>query len=408
MNPRTDITKPRADRGRDNVDVLIVGARCAGAATGMLLADAGHDVLIVDRALPGTDALSTHGIARTGMVQLQRWGLVDAVVRSGAPRVTEVRFNTPSGVIERTIRDRCGVDHLLAPRRRELDRTLQHAAVERGATLRFGTAFRDVLRDDRGGVTGAVIEDEAGPREITARMVVGADGLRSRMARSVDAPIIESRPAVGATHFAYFRGSWDAMEYFGGPNGFAGVFPTHDHEACIWVCTPSAEAMAVRRDSADLDTAFSTLLRNAAPELAERTVGRPERQASRAQGMVKMPNHVRRSHGRGWALVGDAAYHRDAITGHGISDAFRDAELLARAVDRALCDEASATKALRAYSADQRRMLRPMFELTWCLLNAESPAEFFEHQRELSAAIEIQAEELSTWSTPRRLEPIAA
>src|SRR6187455_3430447 len=71
-------------------DVVVVGARCAGAATAMLLARAGHDVLVLDRASFPSDTISTHVIARSGMVQLHRWGMLDTVVATGAPPVRRV------------------------------------------------------------------------------------------------------------------------------------------------------------------------------------------------------------------------------------------------------------------------------------------------------------------------------
>ena len=108
-----------------------------------------------------------------------------------------------------------------------------------------------------------------------------------------------------------------------------------------------------------------------------------------------MPNHVRQAAGPGWALVGDAGYHRDAITGHGISDAFRDAELLAAALDAALRDPAAETAALAAYGRDRDRMARPIFDITCELATFPGPERFVELQRQLAVAIDDQAGELA-------------
>src|SRR3954468_2350551 len=95
-------------------DVVVVGARCAGAATAMLLAREGVDVVVLDRADFPSDTLSTHAIARGGMVQLARWGLLDEVVASGAPPIRTVTFHLPGEELIKDVRDAAGVDHLLA------------------------------------------------------------------------------------------------------------------------------------------------------------------------------------------------------------------------------------------------------------------------------------------------------
>ena len=116
-------------------DVVIVGARCAGAATALLLARAGYDVAMVDRSPMPQDTLSTHAIARSGVVQLSRWGLLDVVLDSGAPALRSVGFGTPAGFTTRVVKPTAGVDLLVAPRRHVLDSILREAAVTAGATL---------------------------------------------------------------------------------------------------------------------------------------------------------------------------------------------------------------------------------------------------------------------------------
>ena len=135
-------------------DVVIVGARCAGSATARLLAERGHDVVVLDRAEFPSDTLSTHGIARGGVVQLSRWGLLDDVLASGAPAIREVTFGIEGREITREVKDRAGVDVLVAPRRMVLDTILADAAITSGATVRTSTAVTDVIRDDTGRVTG--------------------------------------------------------------------------------------------------------------------------------------------------------------------------------------------------------------------------------------------------------------
>ncbi|WP_377639246.1 NAD(P)/FAD-dependent oxidoreductase [Oryzobacter terrae] len=398
----TPVTRPATERTWQ-AEVVVVGARCAGAATAMLLADVGHDALVLDRAPFPSDTVSTHVIARTGMVQLNRWGLLDALHASGAPRVTDVEIDTGAEVVARTIRDKHGVDHLLAPRRIVLDGILQDAALRSGARIETGVGVEGVLRDGTGRVVGVYGHDASGPVRVLARYVVGADGLGSRIARAVGAPLTLERPTSGASLYAYLAGPWSAIEYHVGHGALSGVFPTHGGEACVWVCTSEDVARRHQR-SVPRDAVLTSLLRLLAPRLADRVEGAA--QTSPVRGMLRMPNHLRRASGPGWALVGDAGYHRDAITGYGISDAFRDAELLANALDAALRDPGEEAAALAAYSRERERMALPVLDLTCELGTFPAPERFVELQRQLAVVIDEQAGELA--ARPSRVQAAVA
>jgi flavin-dependent dehydrogenase len=385
---------------RSRHDVVIVGGRVAGSATAMLLARLGHDVVVVDQASFPSDTVSTHSIARSGVVQLRRWGLVDEVLASGAPAIRQVTFNAAGESTRRTIKDKAGVDFLVAPRRYLLDTLLATAAEHAGAELHTGITVTGLQRDGGGRVVGVSGHDRTGDRvQIGARYVIGADGLRSRVAGLVDATINETGRAGGAAQYTYYAGSpWTDIEFFVAERSFAGVFPTHDGQACIWVCTPSADAKAVRRRTGSRVEAFGQLLERSAPELAERL--RHARRTSPVQGMLRQPNQLRQAFGPGWALVGDAGYYRDAITAYGISDAFRDAEFLAVALDRALNGDGEETTALAAYQPQRNPALREIFEIT-CRLAAYPPVPtFVELQKQLSAAIDKDAAALAARPVP--------
>jgi flavin-dependent dehydrogenase len=387
---------------RSRHDVVVVGGRVAGSATAMLLARLGHDVVVVDQASFPSDTVSTHSIARSGVVQLCRWGLLDAVLASGAPAIRQVTFNAGGQSITRPIKDKAGVDCLVAPRRYVLDTILAAAAQQAGAEVRPGVTVTGVQRDRHGRVVGVVGQDRAGARtEIAARYVIGADGLGSRIAHSVGATINEARAAGGAVQYAYYDGSpWAGIEFFVAERSFAGVFPTHDGQACIWVCNPAADAKAVRRGAGSRVEAFGELLERSAPPLAERL--RHARRTAPVQGMLRQPNQVRQAFGPGWALVGDAGYYRDAVTAFGISDAFRDAELLAVALDRALgaTAEAEATTALAAYQQQRDQALGEVFEITCRLSAYPAVPTFVELQKQLSAAIDQQSAALAARPIP--------
>jgi flavin-dependent dehydrogenase len=387
-----------ADRSRH--DVVVVGGRVAGSATAMLLARLGHDVVVVDQASFPSDTVSTHSLARSGVVQLRRWGLLDEVLASGAPAIRQVTFNAGGESVSRTIKDKAGVDLLVAPRRYVLDTILATAAERAGAEVRTGVTVTGLQRDGHGRVVGVDGHDRADARaEIRARFVIGADGLHSRVADLAGAAVDQAGPAGGAVQYAYYAGSrWAGFEFFVAERSFAGVFPTHDGQACIWVCTPSADAKAVRRRTSSRAEAFDALLEGSHPQLAER-LGQARR-ISPVQGMLRQPNQVRQAYGPGWALVGDAGYYRDAVTAYGMSDAFRDAELLATAIDRALRGAAEEPTALAGYQQQRDRALAEIFEIT-CRLAAYPPVPaFIALQKQLSAAIDREAAALAARPVP--------
>jgi flavin-dependent dehydrogenase len=387
-------------RDRSRHDVVVVGGRVAGSATAMLLARLGRDVVVVDQASFPSDTVSTHSIARSGVVQLRRWGLLDEVLDSGAPAIRQVTFNAGGESVSRTIKDKSGVDLLVAPRRYVLDTILAAAARRAGAQVRPGVTVTGVRRDGAGRVVGVTGHDRAGvPIDLGARWVVGADGLGSRVAGLVGAPVVEARLAGGAAQYAYYAGiPWSGIEFFVAERSFAGVFPTHHGEACIFVCNPAADARAVRRRTGSRVEAFGQLLERSHPELAERL--RQARRTSPVQGMLRQPNQLRQAFGPGWALVGDAGYYRDAITAYGISDAFRDAELLTVALNRALAGDAEESAALAAYQRQRDQALAEIFEIT-CRLAAYPPVPtFVELQKQLSAAIDTEAAALAARPVP--------
>jgi flavin-dependent dehydrogenase len=374
---------------RHDYDVVVVGARCAGASTAMLLAQQGHDVLVVDRAVLPSDTLSTLAIARGGMVQLARWGLLDRIVDSGAPPIRTITFHLSDGSsITKQVADRNGVDYLLAPRRHVLDTILVEAAQDAGATFRSGMSVTGTITDAAGRTVGVQARDTAGTiHEIRARFVVGADGVRSRVARSVGAGMIDERPANGATHYIFVKGLMaEGFEYHVSDRAFAGVFPTHGGEANVWVCMPADDADL---GSGDRLRGLVDLLARTAPALAERV--RRAEITSPVRSAVRFPNHVRQAAGPGWALVGDAGYHRDPITGHGITDAFRDAELLARHMSRALRQDVPEHMAMATYADQRDTALAPVFDITCELAQYPEPRRFAALQKQLAAEIGREA-----------------
>jgi flavin-dependent dehydrogenase len=381
-------------------DVVIVGGRCAGAATARLLAARGHDVVILERSDLRGDPLSTHGLIRGGVVELSRWGLLDDVLASGAPAVREVTLGALGVEDTRPVKDRAGVDLLVAPRRTHLDSILARAAVDAGAELRTRTTVRRVVHDPDGRVTGVVARTPDG-REVTflGRYVVGADGLRSTMAGDFGARVQQSFAADVTTFYTYVdRVPWRGYELHVGERSYAGAFPTHEGQAAVWLCRPTALSEDVRRAGSRRSEALVDAIALTAPALGRRL--REGRVVSATRGIVAPPNYVREAYGNGWALVGDAGYHRDPMTGHGITDAFRDAELLADALHDALLDPAPGRHALAPYEARRDEALAEVFTLTRELSRFPEPTRFVELQIELGAALEREALMLASLPAP--------
>lgn len=337
------------DALRSSYDVVVVGARCAGAATAMLLARGGLSVLAIDRSPYGSDTLSTHALLRGAMVQLVRWGLADRVRQSGAALVRRTTFHYADQAVPIDIAPRDGVEWLAAPRRTVLDALLVDEARRAGATVVHGPRVAGLLRAIRGhGVHGVELQGRDGARRsIRAGIVIGADGARSTVAGLVRAaPYRVGRHAAGVV-FAYWTGlDVDGYEWRFSPGAATGVIPTNDGAVCVFAGCSSARFLEVIRH--DLEVGYFDLLRAVSPALRD-AVSRARR-AGRFRGFAGERGWMRQSWGPGWALVGDAGYFKDPITAHGITDAFRDAEILARAVltgsERALAGYQDARDAL--------------------------------------------------------------
>ena len=310
----------------EEFDAVIVGARCAGAATAMLMARAGLRVLVVDRTHPSRDTLSTHALMRAGVVQLSRWGLLQRVVAAGTPPVTATTFHYG----ERTETLQL-TDPLYAPRRTVLDTVLLSAAQEAGAQARFGLDVTELCRDRTGRVTGVLARVRGGDAvTFRAPLTIGADGLRSTVARLAGAPTVRRGAAASALVYGYWPSpSASHYDWFYRPGVSAGIIPTNDGQVCIWAGLP-AERFADERRRSGLADLFARVLAEAAPAAAA-LVARTE-PIGALRGFPGMPGYLRRATGPGWALVGDAGYFKDPLTAHGISDALRDAEFLTRAV----------------------------------------------------------------------------
>ncbi|HEX2507100.1 MAG TPA: NAD(P)/FAD-dependent oxidoreductase [Miltoncostaeaceae bacterium] len=349
-------------------DAIVVGARCAGSPTAMLLARAGHRVLLVDRAGFPSDTLSTHYIHQPGVARLRRWGLLDRVAATGCPPARRLTFDVGPFALSGAPVAAEGADVAYAPRRYLLDQILVEAAAEAGAEVRERFSVSEVLTE-AGRVTG-IRGRAAGGATVTerARIVIGADGMRSRVARAVGAPAYGARPGRTCAYYTYWSGlPLDGAELYPRDGRMIIAGPTNDGRTIVTVFWPRDEFHRVR---ADIEGSFLEAAA-LAPSLAERM--RAGRRAERFSGTGDLPFFFRRPHGPGWALVGDAGAHKDPITAQGISDAFRDAELLAEAVDDGLGGRRPLDEALAEYERRRNEAALPLYEFTHELAGLEPP-----------------------------------
>jgi flavin-dependent dehydrogenase len=314
-------------------DVVIVGARCAGAATAMLLAALGLRVLVFDKSRFGTDTVSTHALMRPAVLLLKRWGITDRLEAEETPRIERTAFiysdDHGTDTVEIDIKPRHGVDALYAPRRTVLDRMMAEAATEAGADVRHGVQLTDLLRDRSGRVFGVKLLNESGRvQEVRANLVIGADGRRSTVARLVRAtPYVWGRHATTCA-FGYFAHlPVDGNRWYYRPGIGSGAIPTNHGQTCVFTAIPDGFASS---SPVERVRAFHDAIAHSAPDIAERL---PDAKlAGRLRFFPGMRGFVRQPWGEGWALVGDAGYMSDPITAHGITNALRDADILARTI----------------------------------------------------------------------------
>ena len=350
-------------------DAIIVGARCAGAPTAMLLARARHRVLLVDRAEFPSDIMSTHYIHQPGVARLRRWGLLDTVLASNCPPIERIRLDAGEAALEGPPMPAGDTAIALCPRRIVLDRILFEAAAEAGAEVRDRFAMEALSFNDGrvSGIRGRDLRSGAMCEE-RAQIVIGADGPWSSVARALNPPEYETVPAMTCGYYSYFAGvNVSACEIHPRAGSTALAFATNDGLTCVAIERPRAEFEAWR---ADIEGGFWRTLA-ASPDLCERV--RAGERAERFAGTGGIPNYFRKPYGPGWALVGDAGYHKDPITGYGITDALRDAELLAGAIAAGLTGREPMEQALAGYESARNAASIDPYRFTCDLARLEEP-----------------------------------
>ncbi|MGH9002589.1 MAG: NAD(P)/FAD-dependent oxidoreductase [Acidimicrobiia bacterium] len=347
-------------------DAIVVGARCAGSPVAMLLARLGRRVLVVDRATFPSDTISTATLWPPAVARLARWGLRPEVERQGAPMFGALTLDAGPFRLTGTPPPADGNRATSCCRRTILDQILVDAAAAAGAEIRQGFTVTGLVTEE-GTVTG-VRGHGRGGREVTeqARVVLGADGLHSRVAAMVGAARYHERPSLTCAYYSYFSGVEIEPTLAPRSRAAVGAMATNNGLTLGVVFVPALEAARFREDPEGMFWAAMDL----APELGERL--RAGRREERFHGTADLPNFFRVSHGPGWALLGDAGFHKDPITGQGINDAFRDAEEAAGGIHRGL-DDGGLDDHLRIYAEHRDAEVMPMYEFTLDMATLEPP-----------------------------------
>ncbi|NWF31113.1 NAD(P)/FAD-dependent oxidoreductase [Streptomyces sp. PKU-EA00015] len=364
-------------------DAIVVGARCAGAPTAMLLARAGYRVLVLDRASFPSDTLSTHLIHQPGVAALARWGLLETVRASGCPPLDHAVYEVADIRLEGCARGVEGQRAGYAPRRHVLDAILVDAAVAAGAELRDRCSVTRLLHDDTGRVVG--VEGRHGGRTFTerARLVIGADGMRSTVARLSRARYTVQDSRLTCAYYGYWQDVPATLELYENPQSWVAAVPTNDGATLVLTYFPQSRFEEVRTDAR---SAYLGQIRATAPALFDRLDGK--RRIERLRGTGDQRNFFRQATGPGWVLVGDAGHHKDSITARGISDAFLQAEALVRRVGDLLGgDPVRLDRALRDYADDRDAALVPGYESTLAV------AQLAPHEQRLSLLRAVERDE---------------
>ena len=323
-------------------DVVVVGARCAGASTSLLLARKGYRVLLVDRSSFPSGVLSTSYVKAAGVALLDRWGVLDRVLACGAPPLHTVTHRARGVEVNGQI---TGGRFGLAPPRIALDHVLVEAARHAGAEFADRTGVVGLLGGAGAPVTGVLIRRGGTTWPVRASLVVGADGMNSPVARAAGARYLRDDGRLSCVYYSAWRGVGTGFGFSEMEGRWVATIPTSGGVTLVASYLPQALFASVRRDPWAY---HRDCVERVAPEVAMAL--RHAEPTSRLIGRGDQRNFVRQSADDGWALVGDAAQHCDSISASGITNALTQAGLLAEHLDGDLADRTALAAALGAYA----------------------------------------------------------
>lgn len=349
-------------------DAIVVGARCAGAATAMLIARGGKKVLMLDRDPAGSDMpMSTHMIWHSGVKKLSDWGLLDKLMETGCTPMRTFDLDMGEFHLVGKARPAGDVDMALAPKREVLDKLLTDEAVAAGVEYRDRVNVTDII-EENGQVVGIRFTDENGQDEARAQIVIGADGRHSKIAKLVGAEESNAHSNAQGTYYAYFEDlPLNDMEFISRPGRMFYAWATNDGHTMAGMCCRYED---FQQQNKDPETNFYAELEEFSPEMCAR-VRKANRVSEWRSGSTR--GFSRKPHGAGWALVGDAGLTVDPISATGISQAFKDADLLADAVLMGLDGKRDMEEAMNGYEAARDVVSLPMLAFSHDMGRLEEP-----------------------------------
>ena len=334
----------------ERFDVVVVGARCAGSPLATFLKRAGLNVCVVDQTDFPSDTLSTHMFQVSGIEVLQKLGVMDTVLATGAPPITScyMKFEDVDMSGPPRIRENDQPVPLLCVRRISLDERLVEMAKDSGVDMRLNTRVTELIRKD-GRVTGVRVARRNGQTStIEADLVVGADGRLSTVARLTGSRRYHVVPSERMSSWAYFRGvprqDVSKIYYHRLGDDFVVAAPADDDLFIVAVC-PSVEYFDSYRT--DSEGWFKRAVDGCEP-VAE-LIANAER-VTKFRGLTRFEGFFREATGPGWVLVGDAGHFKDPTPGQGISDALRQVEKLSEAIVRGFGNPRERDAELRSWA----------------------------------------------------------
>ena len=342
-------------------DAIIVGARVAGSITAAVLGEYGHRVLLLDRAHFPSDTLSTHFFHVAALKSFQRIGVLDQTANA-APKLIEM-FNDIEGTTwTDKIEGEAGLDYFQCIRRITLDGILiDRAQKEPSVEVCQGARFTDLLWEN-GQVIGAQWMDDTGQHQATARVVIGADGFYSQVAKLVEPEVEEFEPIHRAMYFNYFENvaplEVSTAEFYFRGDHLVYVFPTDGDLHLMAVSVPIFEFYAYRKDAEGETMKLLSSLPTLSPRIESAKVVAP------FKGAANIPCYLRVPYGDGWALVGDSALVFDPWSGQGIDHASQHAIMLADALHENFENKKTWDEAMSDYHAQRNESSKKNFKRT--------------------------------------------
>ncbi len=308
-------------------DVIVVGARCAGSPLAALLARQGVKVAVVERATFPRDILSTHIFQAHALAFLDRLGVLDQVLATGAPYSNVVDVRQGDFKFMHAFPLQPGDPGAsMSVRRPMLDPVLARAAADAGADVQMMTTVTGLI-EERGRIAGVQVRQNGSEAGLRARLVVGADGRNSTAAKLVGARKYNLTPNQRFAYWAFFENAhWDPdapFVFHRWENRFVLAIPADSGLYQVIVIPDLAELPRFRKD---LDGSFMEYATSCEP-VGKALVG--AKRVGKFSGMLRWEGFFRESAGRGWVLVGDAGYFKDPSPGQGIGDAFGQVDRLA-------------------------------------------------------------------------------